>query len=153
MTSNSTNDLRIGPATKVTLHFSLSLADGTVIDSNFDKQPADFSVGDGSLLEGFEKKIYGMVAGETAIFTVKPEEGFGQPNPNNVQRFERKDFSADVELVEGLMISFADASQSELPGVIKSLEGDCVYVDFNHPLAGRDIEFSVAIIDVSYART
>lgn len=145
------NDLRIGPATKVSLHFSLSLEDGTVIDSNFDREPASFSVGDGSLLEGFEKKIYGMAAGEKAVFTVKPEDGFGQPNPSNIQRFERKDFSADLELVEGLMISFADASQSELPGVVKSLQDDLVYVDFNHPLAGHDIEFSVAILDVGYA--
>lgn len=152
MNNTRMNDLRIGPGTKVSLHFSLSLEDGTVIDSNFDKEPASFSVGDGSLLEGFEKKIYGMAGGEKAAFTIKPEEGFGQPNPSNIQRFERKDFSADVELVEGLMISFADASQSELPGVVKSLDGDLVYVDFNHPLAGRDIEFSVAILDVSYAR-
>ena len=48
-------------------------------------------------------------------------------------------------LVEGMVISFADASQSELPGVVKTLEGDMVIVDFNHPLAGRNITFDVEI--------
>lgn len=142
------SDISIGTNSKVTLHFSLKLDDGSVIDSTFDREPATFVIGDGSLLEGFEKKIHGMTKGQQGSYTVLPEEGFGQPNPSNVQRFARTDFSADLVLAEGLVISFADASQSELPGVIKSIEGDTVTVDFNHPLAGKDIQFDVDIIDV-----
>lgn len=142
------NDISIGADSKVTLHFSLKLDDGSVIDSTFDREAATFVIGDGNLLEGFEKKIHGMKKGQQGSYTVLPEEGFGQPNPSNVQRFARTDFSADLVLAEGLVISFADASQSELPGVIKSIEGDTVTVDFNHPLAGKDIQFDVDIIDV-----
>ena len=142
------SDSLIGADSKVTLHFSLKFDDGSVIDSTFDREPATFVIGDGSLLEGFEKKIHGMKKGQQGSYTVLPEEGFGQPNPSNVQRFARTDFSADLELAEGLVISFADASQSELPGVIKSIAGDTVMVDFNHPLAGREIQFDVDIIDV-----
>ena len=138
----------IGANTRVTLHFSLKFTDGTVVDSNFDKDPAVFTMGDGSLLAGFEQKLIGMSAGEAATFTLLPEQGFGQPNPNNVQQFSRADFADDMELAEGLVISFADASQSELPGVIKSVTDERVEVDFNHPLAGRDILFDVNIIDV-----
>ena len=133
---------------RVTLHFSLQFEDGSVIDSTFDRDPAVFSVGDGSLLPGFEKKVFGMVEQQQGCFTVLPEEGFGQPNPNNVQQFSREDFSEELELVEGLVISFADASQSELPGVVKSVEGNKVVVDFNHPLAGKNITFNVEIIAV-----
>ncbi|WP_339338008.1 FKBP-type peptidyl-prolyl cis-trans isomerase [uncultured Oceanicoccus sp.] len=142
------SDISIGTNSKVTLHFSLKLDDGSVIDSTFDREAATFVIGDGNLLEGFEKKIHGMKKGQQGSYTVLPEEGFGQPNPSNVQRFARTDFSADLVLAEGLVISFADASQSELPGVIKSIEGDTVTVDFNHPLAGKDIQFDVDIIDV-----
>jgi len=142
------SDISIGTNSKVTLHFSLKLDDGSVIDSTFDREAATFVIGDGNLLEGFEKKIHGMKKGQQGSYTVFPEEGFGQPNPSNVQRFARTDFSADLVLAEGLVISFADASQSELPGVIKSIEGDTVTVDFNHPLAGKDIQFDVDIIDV-----
>ncbi len=138
----------IGTDSKVTLHFSLKFDDGAVIDSTFDREPATFVMGDGSLLDGFEKKIQGMKKGEQGSYIVLPEEGFGQPNPSNVQQFSRNDFSADLELAEGLVISFADASQSELPGVVKSIDGDNVTVDFNHPLAGRNIQFDVDIIDV-----
>jgi FKBP-type peptidyl-prolyl cis-trans isomerase SlpA len=141
-------DISIGADTQVTLHFSLKLDDDTVVDSTFDKQAARFTVGDGSLLAGFEKKLFGMKAGEKACFTVLPEEGFGQPNPGNIQHFARKDFADDMELTEGLVIAFADASQSELPGVVKTVAADSVTVDFNHPLAGRDIIFDVEIVAV-----
>ena len=140
--------MSIAADSTVTLHFSLKFEDGSVIDSNFDKDPATFVMGDGSLLDGFENKLLGMTKGEQGSYTILPEEGFGQPNPSNVQQFSRSDFAADLELTEGLVISFADASQSELPGVVKSVEGDTVTVDFNHPLAGRNIQFDVQIIDV-----
>ncbi|MEE8058935.1 MAG: FKBP-type peptidyl-prolyl cis-trans isomerase [Pseudomonadales bacterium] len=142
------NDIEIGTNTRVTLHFSLKFDDGTVIDSTFDKESASLKMGDGSLLDGFEKKLYGMKAGQQGSFAMLPEEGFGQPNPNNIQHFSRKDFAEDLELSEGLMIAFADANQSELPGMVKSIEGDTVVVDFNHPLAGRNIQFDVEIINV-----
>ncbi|EAW30991.1 probable peptidyl-prolyl cis-trans isomerase, FkbP-type [marine gamma proteobacterium HTCC2143] len=142
------NNLAIAGDTKVTLHFSLKFEDGSVVDSTFDKEPATFTIGDGSLLDGFERKLFGLKAGEKDSFIVSPEDGFGQSNPNNVQRFSRGDFSADLELAEGLVISFADASQSELPGVVQSVDGDRVMVDFNHPLAGRNILFDVEIINV-----
>ena len=147
------SEILIDADSRVTLHFSLKFDDGSVVDSTFDKDPASFVMGDGSLLDGFEKKILGMKAGEKAGFIVLPEEGFGQSNPNNVQQFSRADFAADLELETGLVISFADASQSELPGVISSLEGDQVTIDFNHPLAGRNIQFDVEIIAVEKSQT
>ncbi len=133
---------------RVTLYFSLKLEDGAVVDSNFEAKPASFDMGDGSLLAGFERKLLGLKKGDKAGFQVLPEEGFGQPNPNNQQQFPRSAFSAELELQPGMVMSFADASQSELPGVIKTIEDDNVMVDFNHPLAGRTIQFDVEIVDV-----
>ena len=63
-----------------------------------------------------------MTAGATGEFSVLPEKAFGMPNPNNIQTFKRADFAADMELAEGLVISFADANQSELPGVVSSFD-------------------------------
>jgi FKBP-type peptidyl-prolyl cis-trans isomerase SlpA len=71
------------------------------------------------------------------------------PNPNNVQIFKRADFAADMELAEGLVISFADANQSELPGVVSSFDEQEVVVDFNHPLAGQTLAFKVEILSVA----
>ncbi|HAP51990.1 MAG TPA: peptidylprolyl isomerase, partial [Marinobacter adhaerens] len=122
-----------------------------VIDSTFEKEPASLEIGDDNLPENFEAYLMGMKAGDKDSFQVPPEKAFGQHNPNNVQTFKRHEFSPDMVLEPGVMISFADARQSELPGVVSRVEGDEVEVDFNHPLAGRTLTFEVEIIDVEPA--
>lgn len=141
-------ELAIGPGTKITLHFALQLDNGDMVDSNFERDPATFTVGDGNLLPGFEKALFGMLEGEHKTLVIKPEDGFGQRNPNNIQEIARSQFSPELELSEGLMLSFADAQKTELPGVVQRFDDDVVVVDFNHPLAGRDILFEVAILKI-----
>lgn len=133
---------------RVTLNFALSLTDGEVIDSTFEKAPASLDIGDGNLPEGFESYLMGLKPGDRETFKVPPEDAFGQANPSNRQSFKRSDFDADMVIEPGLMVSFADARKTELPGVIYSVDADEVVVDFNHPLAGRELMFEVEIIDV-----
>ena len=141
---------RIGAATQVTLHFAIKLDNGDVVDSTFDKEPATFTVGDGSLLPGFEQALYGLKAGDKRSLPIGPEQGFGQGNPQNIQVMPRAQF-ADMELSEGLLIIFNDAAIAELPGVVKAFDANQVTIDFNHPLAGKDLTFDVEIIDVNAA--
>ena len=144
-------DLPVDKGTRVTLHFSLKIKDGDVVDSTFEKDPATLEIGDENLPASFESLLIGMKAGDRAIYEVSPEKAFGQHNPSNVQTFKRHEFSADMVLEKGVVVSFADARQQELPGVVSRVEGDRVDVDFNHPLAGRTLEFDVQIIDVEPA--
>ena len=115
------------------------------MDTNFGGDPVDFAIGDGSLLPGFERRIFGMLAGDRQMFEVPPEDAFGQPNENNVQRVPLEQFDEDIELEIGLVFSFADAAGGELPGMIISFDDEEVTIDFNHPLAGRTILFDVLI--------
>lgn len=140
--------LRAGPDMKVTLHFAVRLMDGTVMDSTFDGAPASFVWGDESLLPGFEQAIRGLKAGDRRSVFINADKGFGPYNEDNLQHFPRNQFSDDAELAPGVVMSFADAAQSELPGVIVSVDDEWVQVDFNHPLAGRDLTFEVQIIAV-----
>ena len=135
----------VSEGTRVYLNFSVSLEDGSEVDTNFGSDPVDFVVGDGSLLPGFERLIFGMSAGERQMFTVSPENAFGQPNDNNVQYLPRVQFDEDLELEIGLVFSFADASGGEVPGMIIAFDEDEVTVDFNHPLSGRTILFDVLV--------
>ena len=144
--SDNTNT-PIGPGTKVQLTFSLSLEAGDVIDSTGDKA-AEFVVGDGKLLPGFENALFGLHAGDERRLEIEPEAAFGKPNEENVQRIKRASFQTNMALTEGLMMSFADAQNAELPGVIVGIDDMYVEVDFNHPLAGKTIIFDVAIKQV-----
>jgi len=139
----------IAEGTEVTLHFSLHLADGAEVDSNFEGQPATLVIGDGNLPEGFEQCLLGLQAGDEQRFTVPPESAFGLHQADNVQSFRRHQFGADVVLEPGVVIAFTDQAGAELPGVVKQLEGDFVDVDFNHPLAGETLTFRVRIVSVT----
>ncbi|RSC27556.1 peptidylprolyl isomerase [Pseudomonas putida] len=140
-------ETRIGQNTEVTLHFALHLENGDTVDSTFDKAPAVFKVGDGNLLPGFETALFGFKAGDERKLTIAPENAFGQPNPQNVQVMPRSQFDG-MELSEGLLVIFNDAANTELPGVVKAFDDNQVTIDFNHPLAGKTLNFEVRILDV-----
>lgn len=147
MTESLATELRIGPDREVTLNFAIKLENGDVVDSTFGKQPATFKVGDGNLLPGFENALFGLKAGDRRELPISPEQGFGQPNEQNVQVMLRGQFQ-DMELSEGLLIIFNDAANAELPGVVKAFDADRVTIDFNHPLAGKTLCFEVEILAV-----
>jgi FKBP-type peptidyl-prolyl cis-trans isomerase SlpA len=138
-------DVPVSEGTRVFVNFSLSLEDGSEVDTNFGLDPVGFVVGDGSLLPGFEQLLFGMSAGQRQLFTVLPENAFGQPNESNVQYLPRDQFDEEAEMQIGLVYSFADASGGEVPGMIIAFDDEEVTVDFNHPLAGRTILFDVLV--------
>ncbi len=139
------NLVPVSEGTRVFLNFSVSLEDGSEVDTNFGGDSVSFVIGDGSLLPGFERLLFGMSPGERQMFVVPPEGAFGQPNDNNVQYLPRKQFDAEMNLDVGLVVSFADAAGGEVPGMITAFNEDEVTVDFNHPLSGRTILFDVLI--------
>ena len=138
----------INASSHLTLNFALHHANGATIDSTFDKAPAELTIGDGNLLAGFEACLIGLMVGDHKTFTVAPENGFGQHNPANLQTLKRHQFGPDMALEQGLVVSFSDAANTELPGVVKTIDGDEVVMDFNHPLAGVELKFEVQIITV-----
>ncbi|MCB1657155.1 MAG: peptidylprolyl isomerase [Moraxellaceae bacterium] len=138
---------RIGANKVVTLHFAVCLANGQLLDTTRERDaPVSFTVGDGSLLEGFEQAIFGLKAGDKRSVFIEAKKGFGEWQEGNVQRFDKNLFSDALSV--GLVVSFADKSKAELAGVVKELTDTEVVVDFNHPLASKDLLFEVDIISV-----
>lgn len=148
-----TDEQRIGPGKRVTLHFSVLLLDGAIVDSTKARAPATFTVGDGNLLPGFEQSLFGLKAGDKRSILLEAASAFGPHNPENIQQMRRGAFARDMTLEPGVVVSFADKSKAELPGVIVAVNDDQVTVDFNHPLAGKDLTFQVEIINVVDAAT
>lgn len=137
----------VGPGTRVRLEFAIRLASGELVDSTKDKA-AEFEVGDGNLVAGFENALFGLRAGAKESITIPMEKGFGPREENNIRVMSRSEFPRNTDLSEGLLFSFADAQNTELPGVIVEIVEDEITVDFNHPLAGRDLIFEVEIHSV-----
>ncbi|MEX0623983.1 MAG: FKBP-type peptidyl-prolyl cis-trans isomerase, partial [Saccharospirillum sp.] len=144
-------NMQIQENSTVTLHFALHLDSGEQVDSTFDRRPATLTIGDGNLPEGFERCLMGLSAGDRRKVQVPPQDAFGQHNPQNIQQFKRDRFAQSEPLEVGMVMSFEDAGKNELPGVVATLDDEFVEVDFNHPLAGKTLDFDVEIIEVKEA--
>ena len=143
--------LTIGPGCEVTMHFTLALEDGTVADATIDGEPMTFNMGDGTIIEGLEMVLYGLKAGEKQSLSIEARDTFGFPDPENIHNMPMKDFSEDLKIEEGMIIGFSTPSGDEIPGAILEIKDDEVKVDFNHPLAGHEVVFSVEIINIKLA--
>jgi FKBP-type peptidyl-prolyl cis-trans isomerase SlpA len=143
--------LTIGPGCEVTMHFQLTLEDGTVADSTIDHDPIQFVMGDGSLIEGLELALYGLKVGDKQVLTIEPREAFGFPDEESIHQMPKSEFPAEMNIEEGMIIEFDTPSGERVPGALKEIKGDTVVVDFNHPLAGHEITFDVEIIDIKPA--
>lgn len=144
-------EIRITDGSTVSLHFEVSLPNGTVIDSTFGRdKPVTLTIGDESLLAGFEQVLINLKAGDTRTAHLPPDQAFGDWNGENVQSFPHAKFSlSEPNPVVGMMMEFADKGRNTLAGVISEVTEDEVKVDFNHPLAGQDVLFKVKIFKVT----
>jgi FKBP-type peptidyl-prolyl cis-trans isomerase SlyD len=91
-----------------------------------------------------------MEAGESKQLVVPPAEGYGERDPENVQEVAKEQFG-DRALKKGDEFVAIDDQHNEIPVRIEEILGDKVKVDFNHPLAGKTLHFSVTIKDVRNA--
>ncbi len=140
----------IGNNSEVIFHFSIKLEDGSAADSTkVHNKPAKLRMGDGSLTENFEKCLLGLAAGDNKSFELEPEDAFGQPNPDNIDYVDRSKFGADTPAEVGNNIAFTQPDGTELPGLVREVQGESVTIDFNHPLAGQRLTFEVEILEVA----
>ena len=152
--TNPNDDTRIAHGSQVALHFSVALENGVEIDNTRSyPEPVSLVIGDGNLLEGFEKALLGLRAGDRRTVHLPPEDAFGPWNPDNVQLFDTVQFvkTGEGRPEVGTMMEFQDKGGGTLAGVVKSVNDDKVEVDFNHPLAGRNVVFEVEIAKVTPA--
>lgn len=137
----------------VSLHFSLELVTGELIDSNYEGPAASFRLGDGNMLPGFEEVLIGLKPGNEVSTILPAEQAFGEVNPKNKQTFPVSKFQHlfedDVTPTEvGSVVSFKDPGGFDIPGVVAAINKDTITIDFNHPLAGKEIVFKANILAV-----
>ncbi|CAN5424583.1 peptidylprolyl isomerase [soil metagenome] len=149
--------VRVTPAAHLTLHYRLRAeqADGQLVDviSTAGQSPATLQMGSGQLSPGLEARLIDLREGETRTFQLAGDEAFGPRNEELVQRLDRVafDFHADPEqrgIVVGETVALPGPGGGYIQGLLVELDEDRAVIDFNHPLAGRPIEFEVRILGV-----
>lgn len=148
------DDMMITDNSQVELHFELKLEDGSAAESTrVHDKPARLVMGDGSLTPNFERCLLGLHIGDKKSFTLEPESAFGQPNPNNILHMDRSKFDAESPATEGMIIAFQQPDGAEMPGIVRTVIGESVTVDFNHPLAGQTVTFDVEILNITQSES
>ena len=138
----------IADSSEVTLHFSMILEDGTEAVSTFGDEPTTLTIGGGTLAPGLEQMLIGLREGEKRAMTLDPDRAFGPRDEEKIHRMPAASFAPDMELNPGLVVAFETPAGDELAGIVMEIDGDEVIVDFNHPLSGRSVTFTVEIIKV-----
>jgi FKBP-type peptidyl-prolyl cis-trans isomerase SlyD len=117
-----------------------------VIDSNRDAAPLEFITGKQQIIIGLENALVGMKKGESGDILVKAQEAYGESNPEAVETLPMDQFNG-IELKEGMILYGQGEGGQTVQVTVKSFDDTNVTVDFNHPLAGKDLMFSVNILD------
>jgi FKBP-type peptidyl-prolyl cis-trans isomerase SlyD len=121
-----------------------------VVDSNKGGQPLEFIIGKGQVIPGLEKALVGMAQGENGDIMVSAVDAYGDINPEAVQTLPKDQFEG-VDLTEGMTLYGQGEDGQTVQVTVKSFDDKEVNVDFNHPLAGKDLMFSVAVLSAREA--
>lgn len=147
-TDSETGTPVVARGSRVTLHYEIRLPDDRVVDSTFETEPFSFTVGDGSFEPKLEEALLGLAEGEQTRILLTPEYGFGERSQELIHGLPRATFPSDMPLVVGHLVEFELPTGEPVAGQVVAVTEESATVDFNHPLAGHNIQFLVNILAV-----
>lgn len=138
----------VRPGDTLLLHYRISTADGSEIDSTFAGEPLVLHLGVGEFAENLEQWLIGLPPGERHVFQLEPEQAFGVSDAALVQRVPLDQFPPDMALTENAVIEFQLPDGAMVAGTVKSKSQHDALVDFNHPLSDCPILFEVEVLEI-----
>jgi FKBP-type peptidyl-prolyl cis-trans isomerase SlyD len=134
----------------VALEFTLTV-DGEIVDTSDGDEPIRFIQGQGQIIPGLEKALYGMAMGESKDLAIPPKDGYGEQDPNAYADIPRAEFPSEIPLELGVELELKNKTGDILEATIDAVGEDSVRLNFNHPLAGKILNFSVKVVELRYA--
>ena len=135
----------------VAVHYTGSLADGTVFDSSQGREPLEFTIGQGMVIPGFENGILGMCEGDKKQISIGVDEGYGPHREDLLTVIDRKQVPAHMELQPGMNLQVRAPDGGITNVVVSALDDEKVTLDLNHPLAGKDLVFEIQLVKINEA--
>lgn len=134
----------------VSIDYSLTV-DGEVVDTTEGDEPLQFLQGHQNIIPGLERELNGMKIGDNKKVVVSPTEAYGEVDPDNIIDVPRSEFPTEIPLEPGTELEVKNADGEVLSATIADVSADTVQLDFNHPLAGKQLTFDVTIVDLRAA--
>jgi len=132
----------------VSFHYTLTNDAGEVLDSSSGRGPMPYLHGAQNIVPGLERQMTGKAAGDTFDAVVPPAEGYGERGGPEPQPVPRSAFPADMPLEKGIPLQAQAPDGQVMMLFIDRVEGDTVFVDHNHPMAGVTLNFAVEVVDI-----
>ena len=133
----------------VNVHYVGTFDDGTEFDNSRNRgETITFEVGAGQMIQGFDSAIDGMTIGETKTVTLTPDEAYGPVDPNAFQTVPEEMFENFGDLNTGQTVTGVAQNGEQFAARIHSLQENTVTLDFNHPMAGKNLNFEVELVSV-----
>ncbi|MBF9020275.1 peptidylprolyl isomerase [Rhodobacterales bacterium HKCCA1058] len=133
----------------VAIHYTGTLADGSQFDSSEGRDPLRFTLGSGQIIVGLDAAITGMSQGEKKSVTIAAAEAYGDHRPEAVQAVPRAQIPAEIPLEVGGGLQVQTPDGQTIPVTVTSVTDEEVTLDANHPLAGKDLTFSVELVEIA----
>jgi FKBP-type peptidyl-prolyl cis-trans isomerase 2 len=147
-TINGENMAQVKNGDTVKVHYTGKLQDGTVFDSSVERDPMQFTIGEGRVIPGFEDSVIGMNPGDSKTIEVSPDKAYGSYRDEMVITLGRNHFPEHLDLqVDQQLQIFREDGQAFIVRVTGVSEST-VTLDANHPLAGRDLTFEIQLIEI-----
>jgi FKBP-type peptidyl-prolyl cis-trans isomerase 2 len=134
---------------RVKMHYKVSLADGEVIEDSAAGGPIEVVYGSGGIIPGLEQALMGMAPGEEKQVVVAPADGYGERDDEAVVNVPRGQFPPGQKLEPGMVFSIRTQDGHMLHATMLEAGLEEVKMDFNHPLAGKELHFDIKVLDVS----
>ncbi len=134
----------------VSIEYTLTDDTGNVLDTNVGKEPLTFIEGAGQVVRGLEKALIGLKTGDQQKVQVKPEDGYGMPDPAAFQEIARDKIPPEGQKPGAMLMSKTPDGRA-VPIRVHEVKDKTVVVDLNHPLAGKTLNFDVKIKDIKSA--
>lgn len=132
----------------VSVSYSAALPSGEVIENVPDTKPLTLTIGSGRILKAVEASLLGMEPGQTKTVHIQPEDAFGPYHKTLVHEVPRSTFAGRIDPKPGMLLSLAvekDGITQQVPATVLAAGNETVTVDYNHPLAGRVITYTVTL--------
>ena len=132
----------------VKVHYTGKLQDGTVFDSSHDREPLEFTVGEGQIIPGFEEAVSGMQEGEEKTVSIPPEQAYGEHQEEAIVELERTQLPEEIEPEQGMQLQLQGQDGRAFPAVVTEIGDEIITLDANHPLAGETLTFEIELVEV-----
>lgn len=134
---------------RVKVHYTGTLDDGTVFDSSRERDPLEFELGAQQVIPGFEEAVRGLEVGDSVEVSLAPEEGYGQRNDELMVDVARSDLPEGLDPEVGQTLEVRTEDDEPMAAWVAEIGEDAITVDLNHPLAGRELNFEVELVELS----